>query len=339
LRFIDRVDVVVSPGNGGDGASSFRREKHVPLGGPDGGDGGSGGAVTFRATTSRNTLQDYWTGNVYRADAGEKGGGNRRSGLSGDDLELLVPVGTLVIDQETGEVLRDLAEDGATLVFAGGRGGLGNTHFKSATNQAPTKIINGEVRPEVAVRLELKLLADVGLVGFPNAGKSTLISRVSAARPKIGSYPFTTLSPQLGVVRVGPGQSFVVADIPGLIEGAAEGHGLGHRFLRHVERCRVLLHLVSGEDWQGGVAERYAVLREELVAYDENLAAVPTLPVLTKTDLLSTEQQEQMVAELTEAAGQQAVAISAVSGDGLGALMGTVWRALLAMGAVHEDEG
>ncbi len=338
MRFIDRIDVVVAPGKGGNGVVSFRREKFVPKGGPDGGDGGDGGAVVLRATTSRNTLQDYRTNKVYRAQSGGPGEGAQKTGACGDHLELLVPVGTVVHDLENGDLLADLDKDGAYFVFRGGRGGLGNIHFKSSTNRVPLKATQGEVMDEIRVRLELKLIADVGLLGFPNAGKSTFISRVSAAKPKIAEYPFTTLVPNLGVVRVGDGASFVIADIPGLIEGAAEGHGLGHLFLRHVERCRLLLHLVSTEEWDHSVVDRFKLLNGELAAYGEHLANLPQIPVLTKTDLVSDDEAARMLAELEAAAGCRGFAISSVKGDGLRSLIGTTWTALESLKCVADDE-
>ena len=228
--------------------------------------------MIFRATRSRNTLQDFYTNKTYRAQSGENGSGNQKTGGDGEDILLWVPLGTVLIDLDTDEVVADLTEEGQEHVFPGGRGGLGNIHFKSSGNRTPMKATNGEPTQEVNLRLELKLIADVGLLGFPNAGKSTLISRISAATPEVADYPFTTLVPNLGVVRVADGKSFVMADIPGLIEGAADGKGLGLRFLRHVERCRMLLHLVSTEDWDGDVASRFHALQGELAKYDKCMA-------------------------------------------------------------------
>lgn len=328
MRFIDRIDIAVAPGNGGDGRSSFRREKFLPRGGPDGGDGGRGGNVIFEATRSRNTLQDYYTNKTYRAQAGEPGGANQRTGADGEDVVLYVPLGTQLIDLETNEVIVDLVEDGQTHVFRGGRGGHGNVHFKTAGNRTPMKAIPGMVVDDIMVRLELKLIADVGLLGFPNAGKSTLISRVSAAKPEVADYPFTTLVPNLGVVAVGPGQSFVMADIPGLIEGAADGKGLGLRFLRHVERCRMLLHMVSTEDWDGDVKSRFEALQGELAKYDSAMTRVPQLAVLTKTDLVDDETRDRMLAELREVCGHKPFAISAVTGEGLMPLVRRTFKVL-----------
>lgn len=328
MRFIDRVDIIVAPGNGGNGVVSFRRERFMPSGGPDGGDGGHGGSVIFRATRSRNTLQDYYSNKVYRATHGQNGSGNQKTGADGADELLLVPLGTVITDLATEDVIADLTEDGQEFVFPGGQGGLGNIHFKTSGNRSPNKAIPGQLVDEVNVRLELKLIADVGLLGFPNAGKSTFISRVSAAKPEIAGYPFTTLVPNLGVVRVDDGKSFVIADIPGLIEGAAEGRGLGLRFLRHVERCRMLLHLVSTEEWDGPVGDRFRALQTELSRYDSAMVHVPQLAVLTKTDLVDDETRERMLAELKEVCGHKPSAISAATGEGLMSVVRRTWRAL-----------
>jgi GTP-binding protein len=333
MRFIDRVDVVVIPGKGGDGHVSFRREKYVPKGGPDGGDGGDGGDVVFRATSSRNTLQDFRTNQYLRGEAGEHGGKAQCTGRSGQPLLMQVPVGTVLIDLEAEELIADLDADGAEHAFKGGKGGYGNIRFKTATHQAPRESTPGEEIEPTRVRLELKLLADVGLLGFPNAGKSTLISVISAARPEIADYPFTTLVPNLGVVRVGEGASFVVADIPGLIEGAAEGRGLGHLFLRHVERCRALLHLVSAEPWEEkSVGERWQTIQDELAMYDEAVAALPQIPVLTKIDLVDADTRDALLAELSDLAGRPAIALSAVTSVGVADVVRAAWHLL------HDDD-
>src|SRR5690606_28969915 len=246
MKFIDEAKIEVHAGKGGDGAATFRREKYVPRGGPDGGDGGRGGSVWARADRNLNTLIDYRYERIHRAENGARGMGSDCNGRAGRDIELRVPVGTLVRDAATGELIADLARDGERALLArGGRGGLGNTHFKSSVNRAPRQFTPGEPGESRQLVLELKVLADVGLLGLPNAGKSTFMRAVSSARPKVADYPFTTLNPSLGVVRVGDESSFVLADIPGLIEGAAEGAGLGHQFLRHLSRTRLLLHLVD----------------------------------------------------------------------------------------------
>jgi GTP-binding protein len=303
---------------------SFRRESKVPRGGPDGGDGGRGGAIVFRASASRNTLVDFRFNKVYRAPDGKAGAKKKMSGPSGEDLVLLVPIGTIIHDATTDEVLADLTTADAEWRLEGGRGGRGNQWFATATHQTPIHAQPGEEGVEMLVRLELKLIADVGLVGFPNAGKSTLISRISAARPKIADYPFTTLVPNLGVVDLGEGRSFVVADLPGLIEGAADGAGLGHRFLRHLGRCRVLVHLVAG-DVEEDPVERVRVIERELEAYDPELAERPRITILSKVDVLEPEAEAAMLARLREA-GIEAEPLSAVSGKGLRSLLERVWR-------------
>jgi GTP-binding protein len=247
VRFIDEVEIIARSGDGGHGCISFRREAHVPRGGPDGGDGGRGGSVIFEATTSRNTLSDFRRNKAYRAPSGKAGMAQQKTGPMGPDLVLLVPVGTVLHNRETGEILADLDTAGARYVVPGGKGGRGNMHFATSTRQTPLFAEDGVPGVEIPLHVELKLIADVGLLGFPNAGKSTLISRISHARPKVADYPFTTLVPHLGVVDLGEGSSFVVADMPGLIEGAAEGAGLGHQFLKHVERCALYVHLVAGD--------------------------------------------------------------------------------------------
>jgi len=327
MKFVDEVSFAIASGSGGPGAVSFRREKYVPRGGPDGGDGGHGGSVIFRASGERNTLVDFRFNKTYRAESGHKGDRRNMTGKDGADLVLLVPVGTVLRDDATRELLADLAEVGASWSLPGGRGGKGNAHFATSTHRTPRFAQDGEQATDMRVYLELRLLADVGLVGLPNAGKSTLLSVISAARPKIAPYPFTTLVPNLGVVSVGEGRSFVVADVPGLIEGAAEGAGLGHRFLRHLERCRVLVHLVAAgdEDGAGSVAERVAMLERELEAYDPELAGRERVLVLSKTDLVDDGQRKDALKALSRL-GPDPMAISAVTGEGVRELVETLWK-------------
>jgi GTP-binding protein len=326
MKFVDEVTFNIASGHGGPGAVSFHRAKYVPRGGPDGGDGGKGGAVVFRSTLSRNTLVDIRFNKVYRGGDGKPGGAKDMTGRTGDDLVLLVPVGTVIHDAETDEVLADLAREGDEWRLEGGRGGRGNHFFVSPTHQTPMHAQEGEPGVELRVRLELRLLADVGLLGFPNAGKSTLISRISAARPKIADYPFTTLVPNLGVVAMGEGRSFVVADLPGLIEGAAEGAGLGLRFLKHLERCRVLLHLVAA-DAELDPVTAVETINGELEAYDPELAGREQIVVLSKIDVLTPEEREEKLTALRDR-GYEAHPISAVSGEGLKMLLERVWSRL-----------
>ncbi len=322
--FIDSARITLRAGSGGNGCVSFRREKYVPRGGPDGGDGGRGGSIILRAEASFNTLLHLHHQRLIRAPRGRHGEGSNRTGASGGDVVLAVPRGTVVRDTSSGEVLADLVEAGQSVVIArGGRGGRGNARFATSTNQAPRRADPGQTGDEREVSLELKLLADVGLVGLPNAGKSTLLSRISAARPKIADYPFTTLEPHLGVVSA-PGDdtvTLVVADIPGLIEGAHLGAGLGIRFLRHVERCRVLAHLVDLAE-PIPVAARVATIRDEVAAYSADLAERPWLLVGTKLDAVA--ERSLAVAELATVAraeGVEALAISAATGEGIDTLI------------------
>src|SRR5213082_3487031 len=304
MKFVDEARIEVHAGNGGDGIVSFRREKNVPRGGPDGGDGGSGGSVYAVADRNVNTLVEYRFARIHRARDGERGRGAQCSGKGADDVVLRVPAGTVITDAETGETVADLAvHEQVALLARGGKGGLGNVNFKSSTNRTPRKATHGEPGEHRALKLELKVLADVGLLGLPNAGKSTFIRAVSAARPKVADYPFTTLAPQLGVVRTDANRSFVVADIPGLIEGAAEGAGLGHRFLRHLQRTRLLLHVVDLAPLDGEtdpVADARAIVKE-LKLYDEALHDKPRWLVLNKLDLIAPEERDARVAASVKA--------------------------------------
>ncbi|WP_405222617.1 Obg family GTPase CgtA [Lentisalinibacter sediminis] len=324
MKFVDEATIRVQAGNGGHGCLSFRREKYIPRGGPDGGDGGHGGSVWLHADQGINTLADFRVQRKFRAESGEGGAGRNKTGRSGDDLTVRVPVGTIVADVDTGEVLGDLADDGARLKVAeGGRGGLGNTRFKSSTNRAPRRTTNGTPGEARHLKLELKLLADVGLLGLPNAGKSTLISAMSAARPKVADYPFTTLHPNLGVVRVGPAQSFVMADIPGLIEGAAEGAGLGIRFLKHLERTRLLLHVVDVAPVDDhDVAAAFAAIEGEVQKFGAGLVQRPRWLVLNKIDLLEDAALEELRSDLLAEIDWSGpvFAVSAATGAGIDAL-------------------
>ncbi len=327
MQFFDRAKIYVQAGDGGNGSAHFRREKYVPRGGPDGGDGGRGGSVYLEADPGMNTLVDYHYHPHRRAAAGGAGGGQQKHGAKGADLILPVPAGTVARDAETGELIADLTEPGERMMVArGGRGGLGNTHFATATRQAPREAQRGEPGAEIALDLELKLIADVGLVGYPNAGKSTLLSVVSAARPKIADYPFTTLVPNLGVVEIGDvsrgrGTSFVMADIPGLIEGAAQGVGLGHEFLRHVERTRLLLHLIDGGATERDPWDEFETINRELSEYSAELGARPQVVVLTKMDLPDARARWSALRPRAEAAGLPALAISATTREGVADLM------------------
>ncbi|MEM1404321.1 MAG: Obg family GTPase CgtA [Pseudomonadota bacterium] len=320
MKFVDEASIRVFAGKGGNGCLSFRREKYVAKGGPDGGDGGDGGSVYLVADDSMNTMVDYRFQRVYRATNGESGRGRNCTGASGGDLELPVPVGTTVIDEDSGEQLGDLTHaDERLLVAQGGFHGLGNTRFKSSTNRAPRQTTPGSEGEQRNLRLELNVLADVGLLGLPNAGKSTLISAVSAARPRIADYPFTTLVPQLGVVRVDALRSFVVADIPGLIEGASEGAGLGIRFLKHLTRNRLLLHMVDAAPIDGSdPAENALSIVRELERFSPTLAARERWLVLNKMDLMDEEARRQIVDDVVSALDWPGpvFAISAVSGEG-----------------------
>jgi len=300
-KFIDEARIVVHAGKGGDGAVSFRREKYVPRGGPDGGDGGRGGSLYAVADRNLNTLIDYRYSRIHRARDGQGGHGKQCSGRSADDVHLRMPVGTMITDRSTGEIVGDLAADGETALLArGGRGGLGNVNFKSSVNRAPRRATPGTAGESRELDLELKVLADVGLLGLPNAGKSTFIRAVSSARPRVADYPFTTLHPNLGVVRVDVSRSFVIADIPGLVAGAAEGAGLGHRFLRHLTRTRLLLHVVdiAPFDPNADPARDARAIVAELRKYDERLYRKPRWLVLNKADLLPLAEREPAAREL-----------------------------------------
>jgi len=336
--FIDEAKIFVKAGRGGNGIISFRREKYRPLGGPDGGDGGKGGDVILRADPNVTTLLHLGQQVHFRAEDGSPGGPNCKTGRSGEDLVILVPVGTVVRDAETGELLADLAEPGAEVVVArGGEGGRGNARFVSSTWQAPRIWEQGEPGEERWLILELKLLADVGLIGFPNVGKSTLISRISAARPKIAPYPFTTLEPHLGVVQVDELETFTVVDIPGMVEGAHEGRGLGDRFLRHVERARLLLHLVdlSGSEGRDPL-EDYEKINHELRAFSPALAERPQLVVGNKIDLMAEEEVEEAVRRFAER-GIELHPISAVTGAGVRELIGRCYRKLKELKAAEAE--
>ncbi len=327
MQFIDQARIAVHAGRGGDGIVAFRREKYVPAGGPSGGDGGRGGDVLLLADSNLQTLLDFKYRRLFAADDGRRGGSNRSSGASASTLTIRVPCGTEVRDCRTGILLGDLTNAGEELlVAAGGRGGLGNAHYLSNRNRAPEKFTEGKEGEEWKLQLELKLLAEVGIIGLPNAGKSTLIAVLSAARPKIADYPFTTLVPNLGVVRRPSGDGTVFADIPGLIAGAARGAGLGHEFLRHIERTRLLLHLVDagGED----VLRDLLVVEEELSAYGNGLSDRPRLVVLNKMELCDDEELEERVAAIAAHTGQPPLVISAAASQGLNSLLAAVWKQL-----------
>jgi len=317
--FVDEIDIFVKGGDGGAGCISFRREKYVPRGGPDGGDGGEGGSVWFEADPALNTLLDYHYKRHYQAGRGVHGKGANRHGANGSDLVLRVPVGTVVTDRATGGLLGDLAAPGARLLaVAGERGGRGNARFATSTNRAPRQADLGRVAEGHWLHLELKLLADVGVVGFPNAGKSTLVSRVSAATPKIADYPFTTLAPTLGIVRVDDEHTFVIADLPGLIPGAAEGKGLGHQFLRHTERTRLLLHVLDLDPQTGrDPLADFDVINDELRRYSVELAGHPQIVVANKADLPEAAERRRRVEEFCARRGLPLFVISAATGSGL----------------------
>ncbi|MGG7055481.1 Obg family GTPase CgtA [Nitrosomonas sp. ANs5] len=333
MKFIDEVKIEVFAGDGGNGVASFRREKFVPRGGPDGGDGGHGGSIYALADHNLNTLIDYRYTPIFRAKRGENGRGSDCYGKGAEDIILRMPVGTIITNALTGEVLADLKQDQQKALLAkGGKGGLGNLHFKSSTNRAPRQFTHGEPGEKFELKLELRILADVGLLGLPNAGKSTLIRAVSAARPKVADYPFTTLYPNLGVVRVDTSRSFVMADIPGLIEGAAQGAGLGHRFLKHLSRTRLLLHVIDVAPFDDSVdpIQTARALIDELRQFDESLYHKPRWLVFNKADLLpATEREAACQCLLDELAwtGRWFV-ISALTGEGCQALVYAIMQHL-----------
>jgi GTP-binding protein len=333
MKFVDEATVRVQAGNGGHGCLSFRREKFVAMGGPDGGDGGHGGDVYLVADPAINTLVDFRVTRKYKAQSGQAGAGRNKTGKSGEDLDVVVPCGTVIHDVDTGELIGDLTESGQRQKVAdGGHRGLGNTRFKSSTNRAPRKITQGTPGEARHLKLELKLLADVGLVGIPNAGKSTLISSMSAARPKVADYPFTTLHPNLGVVSVGPLRSFVMADVPGLIEGAADGAGLGIQFLKHLQRTRLLLHLVDIAPIDASVdpADEFIAIQGELDKFSGDLASKTRWLVINKTDLLPADELAERRDSLLKKLDWQGLVfeVSAATGSGTEALGKEVMREL-----------
>lgn len=337
MKLVDEAEITVVAGNGGNGSISFRREKFIPLGGPDGGDGGDGGSVWLQADENLNTLVDFRHQRMFRAQRGENGMGRQMYGKGGEDTTVVVPVGTVVINVETDEIIGDLTRHGERLLVAhGGKGGLGNMHFKSSVNRAPRRATPGGEGETRTLMLELKLLADVGLLGFPNAGKSTFIRAVSAATPKVADYPFTTLYPNLGVVSVEPHKSFVIADIPGLIEGAAEGAGLGSLFLRHVQRTRLLLHLVDLAPMEGGVegvspADQVRAIEHELRKYDPGMLEKPRWLVLNKADLMFEDEAKARAEEVVRELGwtQPWFLVSAIGREG-------TWPIMLAVQAFFD---
>lgn len=319
MKFVDEAVVSIQAGKGGNGCLSFRREKYIPKGGPDGGDGGKGACVILEADESLNTLSDFRYQRVFRAKNGEPGKGRNCSGKGAPDLIIPAPLGTAAYDDETEELIGELTHNGQRLVIAkGGKGGLGNTHFKSSTNRAPRKTIPGSEGEQRHVRLELNVLADVGLLGFPNAGKSSLIRKVSGAMPKVADYPFTTLIPNLGVVGLDNHRSFVMADIPGIIKGASIGAGLGIRFLKHLSRTRLLLHIIDMAPYEGNPADQAVAIVNELALFSDVLADKPRLLVLNKMDLVPEEERQAKVDEVVEALGYQdkVFVISALTGEG-----------------------
>ncbi len=323
--FVDQAEIYVRAGNGGYGCASFRREKYLPRGGPDGGDGGDGGNVILRAVDGIDTLLDFAGRHHWTAENGRQGQGKNMTGRQGNDLLIELPPGTMVYDRDTGVLLKDLTPAGTeTVIAAGGTGGRGNKRFATPTNQAPREAEPGQPGEERWLRLDLKLIADVGIVGLPNAGKSTLLSRLSAARPKIADYPFTTLQPQLGIVELPDYRRFVMADLPGLIEGAHTGAGLGDAFLRHIERTRVILHLIDIQPAEGGPSpeEAYRTIRQELRSYSQTLADKPEIVAANKTDLTPDGQE---VGDLAQAIGCEVIPVSAVAGQGLPVLSQRLW--------------
>ena len=342
MKFVDEASIHVIAGKGGNGSASFRREKYIPFGGPDGGDGGDGGSVYLEGDSGLNTLVDFRHRRNYKAQNGVIGKGQQRYGKGGEDIYIRVPLGTMVVDELNEVVLGDVTEHGQHLLVArGGQGGLGNVHFKSSTNQAPRKFTPGKPGEDIQLHLEMKVLADIGLLGFPNAGKSTLISTVSAARPKVADYPFTTLYPNLGVVRVGFDSSFVIADIPGLIEGAAEGAGLGVQFLKHLQRTKLLLHLVEIAPMdEMPPEEAIRKLAQELVNFDRDLGEKPRWLVFTKADVLDQEEAKTIVDRVVKELNwtDPWFMISSVTQSGTGELVQSIARALDEMKELEAEQ-
>lgn len=349
MKFIDEAKIYVKAGDGGNGAATFRREKYIPMGGPNGGDGGRGGSIYAIADRNINTLVDYRYTRKFIGKRGENGGGADQYGAGGDDIILRMPVGTVIYDESTEEIVADLSEhDQKILIAKGGKGGLGNLHFKSSTNRAPRQKTNGETGEEFEFRLELRVLADVGLLGLPNAGKSTLIRAISSARPKVADYPFTTLHPNLGVVRVDDEKSFVVADVPGLIEGAADGAGLGIRFLKHLQRTRILLHLVdiAPIDPAANPVKDAKAIVGELVKHDPALADKPRWLILNKLDLIPEEDREKAIKDFLKAYKKATkydgpvFPIAAINGDGTKPLIYAISEALeqMAKPEIPDDD-
>ena len=342
MKFVDEASIHITAGKGGNGSASFRREKYIQYGGPDGGDGGHGGSVYLEGDSGLNTLVDFRHRRIYKAENGVQGKGQEKYGKKGEDIYIRVPLGTVVTDELNEVALGDVTEHGQHLLVArGGRGGLGNVHFKSSTNRAPRKCTPGEAGEDIQLHLEMKVLADIGLLGFPNAGKSTLISAVSAARPKVADYPFTTLYPNLGVVRIGIDSSFVIADIPGLIEGAAEGAGLGVQFLKHLQRTKLLLHLVDIAPLdQTPPEDAVRKLAQELVNFDSSLGEKPRWLVFTKTDVLDHAEAEAIAARVVEDLSWTApwFMISSVTRSGTDELVHSIGRALDEMKELEEEQ-
>ncbi len=338
MKFLDQCKIYVRSGAGGDGCVSFRREKFVPYGGPDGGDGGDGGDVYAEAVDNLNTLIDFRYSQHFKAERGHHGMGKNRTGARAEDTIIKVPVGTQIFEDDQETLIADLDEVGERVLLAkGGSGGWGNARFKSSVNQAPRRFNPGTDAEERWIWLRLKLIADAGLVGQPNAGKSTFLAAVSAAKPKIADYPFTTLHPNLGVVSLGVGSSFVLADIPGLIEGASEGAGIGTRFLGHVERCAVLLHLVDATQDDPGQA--YRIIREELAAYDEALAEKPEIVALNKIDALSDDEIAEKSALLAKASGSKPLHVSGATGKGVPQVTAALFKVIqIDRGEVEAEE-
>ena len=342
MKFVDEASIHITAGKGGNGSASFRREKYIQYGGPDGGDGGAGGSVYLEGDSGLNTLVDFRHLRIYKAQNGVQGKGQERYGKRGEDIYIRVPLGTVVTDESSEVALGDVTEHGQHLLVArGGRGGLGNVHFKSSTNRAPRKFTPGEPGEDIQLHLEMKVLADIGLLGFPNAGKSTLISAVSAARPKVADYPFTTLYPNLGVVRLGLDSSFVIADIPGLIEGAAEGAGLGVQFLKHLQRTRLLLHLVDIAPLDETPPEdAVRKLTQELLNFDSSLGEKPRWLVFTKMDVLDQAQAETIAARVVEDLSWTApwFVISSVTRSGTDELIQSIGQMLDEMKELEAEQ-